>query len=78
MMRSDIILDDGEPTGAIVQRLSDPETAALIDALGIALPHLRRTDPEAGAHLDAATRKICSLIGNDVCGLEIHAVPRGL
>jgi hypothetical protein len=74
MMRSDIVLDDGEPTGAIVQRLTEDETAALIDGLSIAEGRLRRSDPEAGRAFNAVARKVCSLIGNDVCGLEIHVV----
>lgn len=71
-----IILDDGEPTGAIVQRLSDEETAALMDALSIAHARVWRNDPEAGRDLDAATRKIGSLIGDDVHGLEVRAIRR--
>lgn len=73
-MRDDIFVDDAEPTGAIVQRLTDMETAALIDGLSIAERRLWQIDPEAGRAFASVSRKVCSLIGNDVRGLELRAV----
>ena len=71
---ADITLDDGEPTGAIVQRLTDDETAGLLNGLYMAQGRIWRSDPEAGRAFAAAVRKLESLIGDDVCGLEVRAV----
>jgi hypothetical protein len=71
---TDICHDDAEPTGAIVQRLTDDETAALIDGLSIAERRLWQIDPEAGRAFSSVSRKVCSLIGDDVRGLELRVV----
>lgn len=71
---ANLCLDDAEPSGATAVRLSDEETAALIDALAGAQTRTGQGDWEDRLHLDAAARKISSLIGAGVYGLEIHAV----
>lgn len=74
MMRDDICLDDAEPTGAIIQRLTDEETAALINGLSVAEGRMWQIDPEDGRAFAAVARKVCSLIGNEVRGLELRVV----
>ena len=69
-----IVDDDAEYSGAVAVRLDDAETAALIDAIGLALARLESIAPEAASALRAADRKISSLVSGDLRGLQIHAV----
>lgn len=83
--------DAAEPSGTVATRLSDAETAALIDALAAAVTRVCATPsqaaglsmfaarPAAAEENDAvlgAARKVWALLGDDVTGVEIRSVRR--